>query len=483
MTKKSRPLIAMFGVSLLLGACDLSGLTTAISDAVLKATQALGDAVAQIGNDSSSWQQVLQDTTAKLTEDGQQTIRGDVQNLLDRGIASAGTEARCSTDFVGGRIKNGLEELKDELLGQPYNGPMPEPALCNVTPMVIDLSLNPEMRNYLTVGGYDLDTMPIQAVLRNKEGDQDISPYLSLTSHYLMTLNLSNNGVHFSASSQEIVFKWDGKEQSSIQVLQPGTPVCKTTQIQQTPSPIDYMPPHIDGDASYGGTGADVVASAVVLVEGDAIYVDVSMSAEENGGDHTYASGGKRLPIYKAPPGMLVNGVTLPALGADIHYASAPNYFGHDSFTGTGPVSSWDFRIDEGRNVNSAGVYTGVSVRFNPFGIQLLEDGSDGHCVTPPGSIKRTLDLAWSYFGYYVFPQISFEPSQSYTNAGASFILGSYSEGQAVKMKASCGTDPMSGRATNPVWVGGPCNGSRSTECSFTMGTAPLQESTVGCAL
>src|SRR5206468_9438437 len=105
---------------------------------------------------------------------------------------TAGVETRCTIDFIGNRVRQQLIKLRATLLGT--DAPAPEPAICDVVPLVIDMNLSPEKRNVLEFFGYDFDRTAIQVTHVAKSGaSTDITSLLTRPSRYVMTLNLSNN--------------------------------------------------------------------------------------------------------------------------------------------------------------------------------------------------------------------------------------------------------------------------------------------------
>ena len=66
----------------------------------------LDDAIAQLSIQSSEWQNIMNQLIGQLDtlDDAlSQTIRGDVQNLVNRGVAAAGTQVLCILDIIGDR--------------------------------------------------------------------------------------------------------------------------------------------------------------------------------------------------------------------------------------------------------------------------------------------------------------------------------------------------------------------------------------------
>src|SRR5690348_13869950 len=68
-------------------------------------------AIDQLAQQSQDWQTILPQLENKLIADANSTLANEVSQLLQNGIAAAGGEVRCELDFVGNRMREGLEKI------------------------------------------------------------------------------------------------------------------------------------------------------------------------------------------------------------------------------------------------------------------------------------------------------------------------------------------------------------------------------------
>jgi hypothetical protein len=120
-----------------------------IHDTIDSSVQQIDEAINKITNQSESWQATLQDLTGKVNE----TIKGDIQNLMDRTIASAQESVMCTHDFLVKRLIQNLNRIKARLLNQPL--PPLEPFICKASPSTIS-SYSPP--GEVILSGYDFDS-------------------------------------------------------------------------------------------------------------------------------------------------------------------------------------------------------------------------------------------------------------------------------------------------------------------------------------
>ena len=355
------------------GACDIK---PAIEDTTNRTLAVLDDGINSLENASADWQKVLQDMISKLTADAQSTIRNEISNTLHRAIAATGSQVLCIGDIVRNRIRQDLIRIKAKLLGGKLEDP--EPWLCEVVPVAVDLSLDPDRRKIVEFFGYDLDTAPIQVTLVNGGGATDVSEQLSRQTHYHMSLNLGGSGVQLSPNSRKLIVKWKGEDQSTIPILQPQTPVCKVT----TPPPIPlqnitFVPPHVKGDREFDGNGPNVNVAVELKNLGSRVEAVISMSARETKDDWTSAIGSQRSTIYTPDPGWRVEQIIGDVEDRFNYTDSNQN---HDIFQrgSGGPVSSYDFVGDT--DGDEAGLRTQVTVHFNRLRVVLRQTQD---CVSP----------------------------------------------------------------------------------------------------
>jgi hypothetical protein len=360
----------------LLGGCGALGalgrLPGTIEDVTGSTVATLDRAIDALERNSASWQTVLQDSMAQLTEDAQSTVRNELSTLLDRSIAATGTELRCNIDFIGTRVRQALARIRARLLGQTVAPP--EPALCSVVPAAIDMALEPERRNKLEFFGYDFDTTAITVTLQNETGTVDVSDDLDRLTHYHMTLNLGANGVPLSSTSKRITLEWQGKQISSIPVIQPTTPVCRQRTAEYARDTyLSFTPPHTGiGDREYAGHGPEVWATAGWTHDATQVSVRLWMKAQETKSDWTTAEGVREEPYYTSPPGWRIERV-VGDVSSSAHYVDTDHELDRVGGGPSGPVKEFVFRGD--RSGDDAGLYTGVDVYFNPLTVELVEVG------------------------------------------------------------------------------------------------------------
>jgi len=253
-----RPWLLFF---LLLLSCDLSRSIQQTSD---KAVSALQDAINSLEKQSGAWQGTLTNLEKDLVAQGQSTLANEVQNLAARGIATGGVELRCNADFVGTRMRQGLQRILAGLKGT--TAPPIVPAFCQVVPTTVDLALRPDRLKEVDFYGYDLDAANEHALKMFVEqaGGQLVpipASKLATPTHYLTTINVSvTNGVSFNANSERIVIKAGTQVLSTLHILQPPAPTPCGALGQRCCAAADNKPPC--GSASLSCSGGTCAAVA-----------------------------------------------------------------------------------------------------------------------------------------------------------------------------------------------------------------------------
>jgi hypothetical protein len=340
------------------------GIADALRGALTNPTEqivaTLNDGIGGLANASADWQRVLEETRDKLIQQGQSTIANEVSNALNRAIGATGAEFRCNVDFVRARVRQDLVRIRDRVLGLPTEAP--EPALCDVVPLAVDLALVPARLNHLEFFGYDFDSAPIQVMLDNTSGSVDVTAKLDRPTHYHMTLNLGGNGVALGPTSQRLRLRWNGQDISTMAVLQPATPVCASKIVPFAHPPMTFIPPKVGGgDAEFEGHGPEVFGSVNLTLVGGHVDVTTAMTARETRSDWTTASGTTTTTFFNPDPGWRVEQIVEPTSSA-IHYTDTTTDQ-IDRFGSTGgPVSQWEF-VGDTRG-NEAGTRTQVTAHF-----------------------------------------------------------------------------------------------------------------------
>ncbi|MER2514572.1 MAG: hypothetical protein ABTQ25_19550 [Nitrosomonas ureae] len=360
-------------IPILIAGCSIGDkidrLTDEVSDVAGDTVATLDNAIDALDRNSASWQSVLQDTTTKLTDEAQSTVRNEVSDLLNRSVAATGNELRCNVDFIGARVRQALARIRARLLHQEI--PPVEPALCHVVPAAVDMALDSNRRNKLEFFGYDFDTTPIKVTLHNKSGVLDVSSKLDRLTHYHMTLNLGANGVPVSSASDRLTLEWQSRPISSIAVIQPATPVCEEKpETYERNTYLSFTPPHTRGDKEFSGHGPEVWANARWSNEGTHVNFRLWMKAQETRSDWTTAEGERTEIYYTPPPGWRIDSIA-NSLESTAHYIDTDHNDDRQGGGPNGPVKEFKFRGD--RSGDDAGSYTGVDVTFNPLVMKLVK--------------------------------------------------------------------------------------------------------------
>lgn len=340
-----------------------------VPDIATESLNTIDNAIDALDINSAAWQSILQDTVSKLTDDAQSTLKNEVQTILDRGVATIGTEFRCNADFLGKRAKQALVRIKATLLNQAI--PPIQPSICAVVPLAVDKSLVPHRVNSVSLFGYDFDTTGITATLKNGSQKLNITQHLARPTHYHMTINLGSNGVNLTSTSDHLLLNWNNELLSSIAVIQPSTPICKVKEVSYNRNTkLTYTPPHTRGDKEYDGHGPNIWSRVNWLNRTSRIDVSTYMKAKETKKDWTTAEGSKTITYYTPPAGWRIKRVVGSALTTDQFqdYDHAENSRGMGP---GGPVKTFIYRGDH--KGSEAGSYTGMDVFFNPLRVELEE--------------------------------------------------------------------------------------------------------------
>ena len=188
---------------------------------VSRAIDSIDSAISALDRQSTAWQQTLKTLQKELIAEGQSTLSNEVDQLASRGIARGGTELRCNADFVGHRMAQHLREIVARLRGTPP--PTVLPAFCQVVPEFVDLRIEANRRSVISFYGYDLDLNEpaVQVGLMDVSGRvEDVTRFASSTTHYLLQINISSNGVPFTTTSQKLIVRAGQNALGSIPLTQ-----------------------------------------------------------------------------------------------------------------------------------------------------------------------------------------------------------------------------------------------------------------------
>jgi hypothetical protein len=354
----------------------IEDVTNVIENSSQSTESVLRDAIEMINSNSNAWQEAIKEAQTKLTSDTQSTIRNELNDVLQRGIAATGAEMRCNTDFIADRVKISLERILARIAGQEL--PRIIPGICDIVPLAIDRVLIPQRLNRMEFYGYDFDQAEIKTVMiDNRERQIDISRHMSKPTHYHMVLNLGGNGVQLTDNSQKIKLNVDNNILSEIPIIQESIPICQSKiEILSNISPIIYRPPHKEGDKDFYGHGPQVNSSVRLYVTDTKVTVKLYMKARETKHDWTRAEGSKIYPFFTAPNGWKIDSIEGETF---MYHSYLDDDHSNDQFD-MGPGGLVKRIIYQGdRRGKDSGVYTQMKVYFNPVRIKLTQVGD---CVS-----------------------------------------------------------------------------------------------------
>jgi hypothetical protein len=351
-------------------------------------TEAVNQAVDSLDRNSSAWQSILEGLNAKLEglvkdlPSERRAIKADVASLLTGTVAAAGTELRCSVDFLGRRVKEQLQGILAHFLGR--DPPPLVPAVCEVDPPVVDLNLAAADRNRVLFYGYNFDSsVPPSLRVLTSSGSRDASAALNRASPYLATASLAANGANLDAGSVRLVLEWQGRVLSEIGVVQAATPVCEVKDNElAVPAGqlVDYAPPKVGGgDADFAGHGPDVSVSVSLALASGGDHVDVvkSMFARETRSDYTTASGTETTEYYRAPSGFRIEKI-LSGDTSSYSYRDT-NHDNDEKNLGPGGAAS-KFEVVGDTSGDDAGHGTKFVATMNALKVRLVQTGD---CASP----------------------------------------------------------------------------------------------------
>jgi hypothetical protein len=367
--------LSLASVSLLLiGACG----GDPIKDTVDRTTAAFDDAIKHIQDESISWRTTLETLASTLTEQTQSTLRTEVLNTVQRAEAGIATNVMCIADFLRTRLIEDLQALKGQILAAITGQPVlvnRRSAICEVIPPHIDMHLEPQRRNLITFHGYNIAIAPpckgMRVTVREKRdsgiGEVDVTPHLSCTTPYLMTLNLGANGIQLSDSAYMIAVAYDTGE-SQIGVAQANNP-CRLQEETITIGTRTYRPPHTRGDMEFFGK-ANISVRTTLDWESDRLIGRIHMKAEQYDDDHTTAEGTDQFEVaYAVPAGWRFDKIVSPSVD-EMQYIDRT--WEVDVFArGNGLVSRYEFIGDTA--TEEAGTKTQVTTYFNPLRVRRME--------------------------------------------------------------------------------------------------------------
>jgi hypothetical protein len=336
----------------------------------------LDDAIDKLADQSEDWRATLEELESKLIEEGQDTLRNEVSNLISRSIAQAGVEFRCNVKFMGDYVRVGLIRIAAQFFGR--DGPQVEPEFCNAVPIAVDRESVPDNVKQLEFYGYNFDQDTDLRVFLERKGlaSLDVTDQLDIPTTFAMTLKFGAGGVQLDDKSDRFVLKCGGRKISSVAVIQPDPPVCETKTVRTPSQDVGpFVPPRVGGDRDFKGHGPRVNVWVEVFPEPTRVRAKVTMHAIETKSDFTEVSGSTFFDIFSPPAGFRITNIVSPSeLRAAFSYTDRSHGADEKQLGAGGIVERVVTFGDTGGN--EAGSETRVQlVRFNRMAVSLTQTG------------------------------------------------------------------------------------------------------------
>jgi hypothetical protein len=219
----------------------------------------LEDAISKIDKNSQDWLAALKEAQVKLTEDAQAIIRHDLSIVLERATAEAATQIKCLVDFVGQRVKSELQRILDERRCiKPIL--ICKMSVCTSSPSSVELKGMKVSDDEVKFYGHDFNKHEkLKTVVVDASGNIIMVDTTNLTvnTHYLMTLNLSGNGLKIDSRAKNIIIFCGNTEISrvSVKLKEPDPCVLKNVTLSPQSTNFAWKPPHLPNnraDAIFG---------------------------------------------------------------------------------------------------------------------------------------------------------------------------------------------------------------------------------------
>lgn len=358
-------------------------------DRIDRSLNILEDAVWSLESADANWRRTLEETRDELLGEGRRELAADVDRILQRTVATTGSQIQCLMDSAGDRVAFNLRRVITGLKNQ--EPPEFAPHFCSTVPDAIDMSLSAAQRKSIAFYGYDLDNFErdsrLEVFLVSADGSEtDITGALSYPNHYTWSLNIGQEYVSTTKPHRRIEVRWPDRSPYSVNFLQRQT---DTTTIsvdigEQSLTPAYKKHPDFkQGDRNFDGHGPSVGVLAKIRPHWDEdigkrvlqVYVTMSALEWENGkakGDYTYAQGSTGWLTAWTPP----DGTTLLDVVSDRE--TRHDYVDDDQAQDEFPFTAGElvkrFICTGDTSGDEAGTDTGVVVQFNRVQVRIRRE-------------------------------------------------------------------------------------------------------------
>ena len=351
--------------------------------AAVRRFQVLDNAIHRLAAPGADVRRVLRDADAELTGDDDDRTRVGIQAFLAR-MPAGRRGFICSDEFLRRRASKAMWRLRDGVANVALD-PV-EPAVCYASPFGIDAARVADVP-VVDVYGLDLDTAPLQLVLVNRNGYQDVTSALVVQSPSHAAIQV--RGLAISETSQSLDLAWGHIIHHSVPILHASTRMC-ASRVETLPGDrsVSHRPFAANGIGSAAAGATGVWADAVLDYVDNKLEATLCVTIPADRTDARRISGCTVEFLYTTDPDRVIDGVfgTLDSQMA----AGGSRPFDKRTIAGQGgPVRRWSF---SGFGPGREGVEVGVTARLKPVRVVSTEGGG---CVAPIAYMetKRTAVL------------------------------------------------------------------------------------------
>lgn len=218
-----------------------------------------------INANSRDWQRIIQKAIDSVPA-AEAQVRQDLQNLMQRGIATAGLEIRCDISYLGDMLKDGLQAILAKVKKEPL--PPVNAVICDASPSAIDMNLSPNGRNNIEVYGYNLDQTWLKLFHVAQNGQSDETGHFNTISPFKRVIDLGASGIALGPQSLKLRMDLGNGGYREVPVIQKWPEVCETRDFDTSSSSLQVYPTKTgSGDNEFYGHGPCVRANARVYLD------------------------------------------------------------------------------------------------------------------------------------------------------------------------------------------------------------------------
>ena len=346
------------------------------------------------------WAEALQRVSEGVPVDASEGVREEINILAARGRPQSGTQFQCGTEFLARRTVQGLHRIKEHAFHEGLQGlekikelamgvsesDSDAPALCLISPAVVDLGASLSTWDTMTIHGFDLDRPDqegnlIGFSLVNSDGAMvQLIPadVIDRRGHNQILLNLEKLAVTLHRQQiTKIVPIWKGVLEGPIsgevmvKAWRPGR-----DKMVVGPEKTTFVPPHVNGDLDFHtGPRNSMIGfvSAEIEVEARRVDANIRMNAVEKNGDRTRAQGKSKVVLWDKLPANWKILRVLPEKSSKKPYVIRKKGV-HVFNQPPGQVVS-RFNVYGDQGGDDVGEYTRVEVDWSPITIEIEETG------------------------------------------------------------------------------------------------------------